>query len=378
MSPKISVIVPVYNTQDYLSRCLDSILGQTLEDIEIIVVNDLTLDRSQEIIDEYQKKDHRISSIIHTENLGLGGARNSGIVAARSPYIQFVDSDDYIHPDMCAQLYQLAEETKAGLIHCGCSLVYSITISDNIISGDREYFRIKKQGLDFITDTLPSDADVCSVNKLFRRELLEKYQLRFPENMLYEDEYFTMAYWSICGSVYYYPEALYFYVRRAGSIMAETFARNQGLKVLDSLHMGYLFYEFLQKHKLFIRYQKSFWTSYIRLLNACFYFVSSGEVYKSAFELAHNFLQEKDPVKDKMLEAIQSMDYPEYIWQEFRQAQREKEQVEREKEQVENNRWYRFGWLSRKRKIWAIGKVLSRKLGLYKFFRPICKYLIRS
>ncbi|WGK69180.1 glycosyltransferase family 2 protein [Candidatus Haliotispira prima] len=245
MRPKISVVVPVYNTQEYLCGCLDSILCQTLQDIEIIIVNDLTPDCSQKIIDEYQKKDHRISSISHAENRGLGGARNIGIAAAQSPYIQFVDSDDYIHPEMCVRLYGLAEQTGAGLVYCGCSFVYSTTLPHHVIAGDIEYFRIKKKGLDLITDTLPLDSDVVSWNKLFRRELLEQYQLRFSEKMLYEDVYFAMAYWSICKSVFYSSEALYFYDRRAGSIMTETLTGNQGLKVLDSLHMGHFLYGFL-------------------------------------------------------------------------------------------------------------------------------------
>ncbi|WGK69182.1 glycosyltransferase [Candidatus Haliotispira prima] len=420
MSPKISVVVPVYNTQEYLRRCLDSILCQTLEDIEIIVVNDLTPDRSQEIIDEYQKKDHRISSVSHRENLGPGGARNSGIDAAQSPYIQFVDSDDYIHPEMCAQLYELAEETGAGLVHCGCSLIYSITLPNHAIAGDREYYRIKKKGLDFITDALPSDTDVSPVNKLFRRELLEEYQLRFPEKMIYEDAYFAMAYWSICGSVCYHPKALYFYDRKAGSIMTETFVGQQGLKVLDHLHIVHLFYDFLQKYGLFICYQRSFWIFYTDCFNFCFRFAANGEVYKGAFQLAHDFLQGKYPVEEKVLQAVQSLDYPEYIWQEFQQiriekeqserekeqiriekeqserekeqiqiekeqlgrereqSEREREQIQREKEQVQNNRWYRFGQLSHRRKLWIMGKWLVKRLGLYPMLRPFAALLRRQ
>ncbi|WGK69184.1 glycosyltransferase family 2 protein [Candidatus Haliotispira prima] len=370
MSPKISVVVPVYNTQEYLCRCLDSILCQTLQDIEIIVVNDLTADCSQEIIDEYQKRDHRVSSVLHTENRGLGGARNSGVAAARSPYIQFVDSDDYIHPEMCAQLYELAEATGAGLVHCGCSLIYSTAISDDVIAGDREYYRITKEGLDLVTDSLPSNADVASWNKLFRRELLEQYQLRFPEKMLYEDAYFAMAYWSICGSVCYHPEALYFYDRKAGSIMTETFAGNQGLKVLDHLHIVHLFYDFLQRHGLFIRYQKSFWKFYTMYLDLGFRLAGSGEVYKGAFQLAHDFLQGKGTVEDAVLQAVQNLDYPEYVWQELQRTQRDREQVQ-------NNRWYRFGRLSRKRKFWIMGTWLARRLCLYPILRPFSAFLRR-
>lgn len=98
--PKVSVIVPVYNVEPYLRQCLDSIVSQTLKDIEIILIDDGSTDGSGEICDEYKREDHRIR-VIHKVNEGLSAARNDGIDASTAPYIMFVDGDDWVEPEFC-------------------------------------------------------------------------------------------------------------------------------------------------------------------------------------------------------------------------------------------------------------------------------------
>ncbi len=110
MTPKISIIIPVYNVEKYLRECLDSCIHQTLHEIEIICVNDCSPDNSQKILEEYAEKDNRISIIVHQVNLGLGGARNTGIVNASGEYIWFVDSDDFISENACQLLYDTAKQ----------------------------------------------------------------------------------------------------------------------------------------------------------------------------------------------------------------------------------------------------------------------------
>ena len=107
---KISVIVPVYNVENYLIQCLDSIINQTLKDIEIICVDDCSPDNSIEILEEYKNKDNRISIIRHSNNQGLGPARNTGLKHANGEYISFVDSDDYIDKNFLFYLYSTAKK----------------------------------------------------------------------------------------------------------------------------------------------------------------------------------------------------------------------------------------------------------------------------
>ncbi|MCH5268708.1 MAG: glycosyltransferase family 2 protein [Lachnospiraceae bacterium] len=118
---KVSVLVPVYNVADYLEQCLDSIIDQTFEDIEIICVNDGSTDSSPDILQQYCVKDSRIV-VVNKENGGLPSARNAGIDAATGEYLSFVDADDYIEPDMIEKLYSAAKRTKAEIVICGANI----------------------------------------------------------------------------------------------------------------------------------------------------------------------------------------------------------------------------------------------------------------
>jgi glycosyltransferase involved in cell wall biosynthesis len=117
MQPKISVVIPVYNVEKYLQRCVESILNQTFQDFEIILVNDGSKDHSGAICDEYAKKDNRIK-VIHKKNARVSAARNDGIKMAKGKYISFIDSDDWIEPDMYQNMIQKAEELYLDIIMC--------------------------------------------------------------------------------------------------------------------------------------------------------------------------------------------------------------------------------------------------------------------
>ncbi|MBT2709470.1 glycosyltransferase [Pseudomonas sp. ISL-84] len=117
MNPKVSIIVPIYNVEKYLSRCLDSLLSQELVDIEVIAVNDGSTDSSKEIINEYKNRDKRIKTI-HKKNGGVSSARNKGLEIAQGEYIGFVDPDDWIDNDMYKTLYHVAFQEKADIVMC--------------------------------------------------------------------------------------------------------------------------------------------------------------------------------------------------------------------------------------------------------------------
>ena len=118
MEKKVSLIVPVYNGENYLKDCVDSILGQTLREIEILLVDDGSKDRTPQLCDAYAAADERVR-VIHQENRGLGMARNAGLDAAEGIYVTFVDSDDYISGEMCEKMYQAAEQYQADMVLAG-------------------------------------------------------------------------------------------------------------------------------------------------------------------------------------------------------------------------------------------------------------------
>ena len=118
---KVSILVPVYNVEAYLPKCLDSLIGQTLREIEIICIDDGSTDRSGEILDEYAEKDKRIH-VVHQENGGLAFARNKALDLVKTEYLTFVDSDDYIDVRMLEKMLQIIQEKQADICICNCFL----------------------------------------------------------------------------------------------------------------------------------------------------------------------------------------------------------------------------------------------------------------
>ncbi len=175
--PEISVIVPVYNTEDYLRQCLDSLSAQTMENIEIIVVDDGSTDRSPKICDEYAEKDPRMI-VIHRENGGLSAARNSGLDIAQGEYVLFVDSDDWVEPDFCKVPLDAARQTGADLV-----------IFQRMWHREGEEAELQppfpETGIADKGKILTKWWDIVGViswNKLYRRSLFSN--LRFPEGKL--------------------------------------------------------------------------------------------------------------------------------------------------------------------------------------------------
>lgn len=177
--PLVSVIVPVYNVEKYLRKCVDSILSQTLEQIEVILVNDGSTDNSGHIIDEYANKDKRIR-VMHKENGGQSSARNMGLDIAKGEYIGFIDSDDSIHNDMYENLYNAIENSKADLCVCGRESYsedgksyYKKELEDELI--DFESYSLQ----DYISKTLFYKHTVSGCNKIYKKDIIEKNNIRF-------------------------------------------------------------------------------------------------------------------------------------------------------------------------------------------------------
>lgn len=212
--PKVSVIVPVYNVEKYLRKCLDSLVNQTLEDIEIIIVNDGSPDASQDIIDEYVLKyPHLLKSII-TENGGQGSARNYGIDIATGEYIGFVDSDDYVALDMYEKLYVKAKETDSDIVSCGNFVVNE---NGDIIQQDTYKNHLKTFTLEQVR-TYIFDKSSCW-NKIYKTKFLRNSNIRFRSKKWYEDFDFATNIALSTEKISIIEEALYYYLRRVGSTM---------------------------------------------------------------------------------------------------------------------------------------------------------------
>lgn len=207
MNPKVSIIIPVYNTSALLPRCLESVVSQSLCEIEIICIDDGSTDNSLEVLNSWAAKDSRIQ-VLTQPNGRQGKARNNGMNHARGEYIGMIDSDDYIPHEYFEQLYTAAVEADADIAMCG------------IIKEKKMMSRIVKE---FTAKQCADEADeklrLCScppdfhpVNKLYRRSMIERLKLRFAEGVQYEDVMFVMR--AICesGKLVTVPHIAYRYV----------------------------------------------------------------------------------------------------------------------------------------------------------------------
>lgn len=208
---KLSVIVPVYNTERYLRKCLDSILAQTFTDYEIIIVNDASPDQSQVIIDEYMQV-HSCITCIKKPNGGISDARNAGLKIAGGEYISFIDSDDYIREDMFEKMIKKAESEDFDLVCCDMDYIFedgkTKTVSSHIESDLRDFEAIKES----MTRIYPAPW-----NKIYHRRLFD-HGVRFTKGVWYEDMEFIYRLYPYIKSIGTIKEPFNQYVQHPGAI----------------------------------------------------------------------------------------------------------------------------------------------------------------
>ena len=215
MNELISIIVPVYKVEPYIKRCVQSIIEQSYKNIEIILVDDGSPDKSGEICDEFSKKDERIK-VIHKPNGGLSDARNAGLKIAKGEYIGFVDSDDYIENDMFECLYKLCTENKAQI-----SIVSYYEYYNGKLISVRKNDKLEKFNKTEAIKELLIDSKIQSYawNKLFKRELFDG--IIFPTNKNFEDIATTLLLFEKAEKVVLLEEPKYHYLRRNDSIIGK-------------------------------------------------------------------------------------------------------------------------------------------------------------
>ena len=226
MKIKVSVIVPVYNVEKFIDKCLNSLVKQSLKEIEIIVVNDGTKDNSQKIIDKYVKKyPDKIKSYIK-ENGGQGSARNYGLKKATGEYIGYVDSDDFVEKDMYKKLYNKAKENNYDIVVCG-----NYNVSEDY----------QNKNIDAFINNYNTDLEniffgkMAVWNKIYKRDILIKNKLEFKEKVWYEDLAFTLKAIMNSNTFAFIDEPLYDYLIREGSTMNNSNVQ-RNLEILDAFN----------------------------------------------------------------------------------------------------------------------------------------------
>lgn len=214
-NPLISIIIPVYNVEQYLTRCLDSVINQTYSNLEIIIVDDGSTDNSGSICDEYSKADSRIM-VIHQANGGLSAARNTGINNASGDMIGFLDSDDYVDANAYNMMLNRMLLESSDMVVCsydyvdenGKSLARKSPINTDLIVDTYDYFKLltEENGGYYIT----------AWNKLYRRSLFE--DIRFPVGKVHEDNFIVHLIVSKCKKISIITNSLFYYTQRSNNI----------------------------------------------------------------------------------------------------------------------------------------------------------------
>ena len=237
MQPLLSIIVPIYNVEQYLDRCIQSILNQTYQNLEIILVDDGATDCSGAIADSYAAKDKRIK-VFHKENGGLSDARNYGLEHVTGDYILFIDSDDFIVNIMCERLITVASSNNADIVSCNYYIYRGdddISIHTMSVQDDKRTFTGMDMLRYYLLKTEPFDLNVVW-NKIFKLDLFNGVEpVRFPKGRVQEDNFTIFRLFLNANSIVTVNEPLYYYVQRAGSIMAN-FTRRFMIDTIES-HM---------------------------------------------------------------------------------------------------------------------------------------------
>lgn len=228
-SPYISVIMPVYNAEAYLRTSVESVLGQTFEDLELILVNDCSSDGSAQICAEYEKKDPRVVFVNLRENVGAGHARNQGIARAGGVYLSFVDADDVIDRDLYECAVKQSKEGKADMVVWGVTEVYygrdGQPSSRNVISPEQGYWDEKETIAGCALRLEEMTLLGYQWNKLYRREIVEENQIEFEKAVLYEDYFFTMRVLAQISSLAVCAKPGYYYAKRLNGSVTNRFVK---------------------------------------------------------------------------------------------------------------------------------------------------------
>lgn len=292
--PKISVILPVYNVDKYLRQSLDSLINQTLEEIEIICVNDGSTDDSAKILNEYAKKDPRIK-VIHKENAGTGAARNDGLKIARGECIGFVDPDDWVKDTMFERLYCIVKEQNADIAMClpdgyneGKQVfqTFGYFIEDN-------FNKLKEKVVFNWMEISPFSYPMCIWNKLYKKELFDKNNIDFAEGLDFEDHKVIFKSLLTANKVYFIPEKLYIYRHnRPGSILTDNDKR-----LLDHMKIFDIVEDILKETKTYEILRNDF--ILYKIHNLLYYYSMIKEEHKKDYY-------------EKMLESVKEMNLSDF------------------------------------------------------------------
>lgn len=341
---KVSVVLPIYNVEKYLPKCLDSVINQTLRDIEIICVNDCSTDNCENIIKEYIKKDNRIKLINNEKNSGVGISRNIGVNYSNAEYISFIDSDDYIENNYIEELYNSAIKYDADIVFTN-----NLNIVRNNIIKPYYHNRIHiwkkklrdswKEGISNFSVNTPEKENtpeyplVSSVNKLFRKDFIIKNNLKFNGFIVSEDTEFFYKYLVYNPKMIYNNMAKYYYVQRHSSITHSIERDNK--MILDALSVFKNIFNFYKENNADLLQASNFYNfnSFLFVFNN-YKADNKNEFYKKC----HDLMKELDVEIDREHHAF--IAYSVYVMKTYDDYNIYLEKIESIKKKVFDVAWW--------------------------------------
>lgn len=262
-NPQISIIVPVYNVEKYLEACLDSLLGQTFENIEILCINDGSADKSLAILRRYEKRHSRLR-VFNQANAGPAKARNVGLENASGEYIMFCDADDTYEPQMCEKMLAAITDNDVDLVMCNTN-----AYDKQGANARNEYYFRFNDGLSLLTPEIKLKTNVYLWNKIFKKSKIDAFQIKFPNGHKSDDNYFIYVYLMVSKTIYCLDDKLYNHYERENSIM-NIYNNDNGIKycdIEDKIDIIEMTYDFLIKHHIFQPNEETFLKIFFQLFS---------------------------------------------------------------------------------------------------------------
>ena len=250
---KVSIIVPVYNAEKYLEDCLNSLKNQSLKDIEILCINDGSSDDSLTILNQFAKEDTRFK-IFSQKNAGPAKARNIGLENSTGEFIMFCDADDTYEPKMCQKMYHTITHKKTDVVMCNSNY-----FKKDLSVGKNKYLFPSDNGKQELTQKVITKTNVYLWNKIFKKSIIDKYHITFPNGHKSDDNLFIYEYLMSTKSIYFLDQKLYNHFERENSIMDLYHSDRVQLKDLfDKSDILALLYDYLKENNLWDRNKKTF------------------------------------------------------------------------------------------------------------------------
>ena len=282
---KISIIIPVYNSEKYLEKCLESMLNQTFKDIEVICINDGSTDNSWLILESFAKQDNRIV-LLTQKNSGPAAARNNGLSHAKGKYIMFCDSDDWYEPDMCEKMLEGLKKENVDIIMCSARVFSDFKSTRDLVYTQRQFE--KKEALYNLNNSMAKSLiDHALWNKIFKKEIIDKYDIEFPMTNFGEDRAFIMKYVSCSDQIYILKDMLYNY-RLTPNSYCENLQNNKFKNLYDTIIAMQDVKKFFIENKLMEK-NKYYFADKIKFSLRCYY-KTCDEKHKKDFVLQHKKL----------------------------------------------------------------------------------------